>query len=69
MLKLLLPVALFNPKMSIVTQKHHPYTGNQNSETPGDRENAFLPCGDVLGHKLDACLFLAVRSLPASLAA
>ena len=25
------------------------YTGNLNSETPGDRKNVFLHCGDVLG--------------------
>jgi len=28
--------ARFNPKTSILVQKRHPYTGNVNSETPGD---------------------------------
>ncbi len=27
----------------------HPYTGNINSETPGNSQNAFLQCGDVFG--------------------
>ncbi len=40
--------ALFNPETSIFIQKRHPYTGNLNSETPGDSKNAFLHCGDVL---------------------
>jgi len=35
--------------MSIVFQKHHPYTGNLNSEMFGDIKNAFLRGGDVLG--------------------
>ena len=39
--------ALFGPKMSILIQKRHPYTGNLNSETSGDSKNAFLHCGDV----------------------
>ena len=34
--------ALFNPDTSILIQKRHPYTGNLNSETPGDSKNAFL---------------------------
>ena len=38
--------ALINPEMSI--QKRHPYTGNFNSESLGDSNNAFLHCGDVL---------------------
>ena len=37
--------------MSIAIQKRHPYTGNVNSETSGDSKNAFLHCGDVLGHE------------------
>ncbi len=35
--------------MPILTQKRYPYTGNLNPETSGDRKNAFLHCGDVLG--------------------
>jgi len=41
------PSALFNPKTSILIQKRHPYTGNLNSEMPGDSKNAFLHCGHV----------------------
>jgi len=37
--------ALFNPKTSILIQKRHPYTGNLNSEMPGDSKNAFLHYG------------------------
>ncbi len=40
--------ALSDPEMSIVIQKRHLYTGNVNSETPGDSRNAFLHWGDVL---------------------
>ncbi len=40
--------ALFNDRKSTLVQKHHPYTGNLNSETPGDSNNAFLHWGDVL---------------------
>ena len=29
-------------------QKSHPFTGNLNSETPGDSKNMFLHCEDVL---------------------
>ena len=37
------PIALFNPETSISTDMScHPYTGNLNSETPGDGENALL---------------------------
>ncbi len=39
--------ALSNPKMSIVSQKRHPYTGILNSEMSGDSKNVFLHCGDV----------------------
>ncbi len=42
--------ALCNPKMSIVTQNHDPYTGNVKSETSGDRKEAFLHCGDKQLH-------------------
>jgi len=42
-------MALFNPEMSNLIQKRHPYTGNVNSETPGDSETAFLHWGDTLG--------------------
>ncbi len=41
--------ALFNPKTTTLVQKRHPYTGNLNSETPGDSKNALLHCEDVLG--------------------
>ncbi len=34
--------------MSILIPKCRSYTGNLNSETPGDSTNAFLHCGDVL---------------------
>ncbi len=40
--------ALFNPETSIQIQKRPFYSGNQNSETPGDSKNAFLHWGDVL---------------------
>ncbi len=35
-------VTLFNPKASALIQKHHPYTGNLNSETPGDDQKRIL---------------------------
>ncbi len=35
--------------IQIPIQKRHPYTGNLNSETSEDSENAFLHCGDVSG--------------------
>ncbi len=41
-------VTQLNPKTSILMQKCHSYTGNLNSETPGDSKNAFLHFGDVL---------------------
>ncbi len=41
--------ALFNPETSILIQKHRPYIGNLNSETPGDSKKAFLHWGDYLG--------------------
>ena len=41
-------MALFNPEISVLIQKHHPYTGNLNSETLGDSKNAFLHRGGVL---------------------
>ncbi len=34
--------------MSVLIQKHHPYTGDLVSEMPGDSKNAFLHWGDVL---------------------
>ncbi len=34
--------ALFNPETSFLIQKRHLYTGNLNSETPGDSRNTFL---------------------------
>ena len=40
-------MALFNPKTHILIQIRHPYTGNLNSEMPGDSKNAFLHWGDV----------------------
>ena len=43
--------ALFSLKASILIHKCHPYTGNLNSETPGDSKNAFLHREDVLGHE------------------
>ena len=33
----------------MLIEKRQPYTGNPNSKTPGDNENAFLYWGDVLG--------------------
>ncbi len=42
------PKAPVNPKTSTLIQKHHPYTRNLNSDTPGDSKNAFLCLGDVL---------------------
>lgn len=53
--------ALFNPNTSILIKKRHSYTGNLNSETPGDSKNAFLHWGDVLGQTsitLTHCLSL-----------
>ena len=47
-----LPIALFNPETSIFIQKHHPYTGNLNSETLGDSKNAFLHWGDGFGAQI-----------------
>jgi len=41
--------ALFTHKISILIQKRYPYTGNLNSERPGDSKNVFLHWGDVLG--------------------
>ncbi len=41
--------ALFNPQTFTLIQKHHPYTGDLNSETLEDSQNAFLHWGDVLG--------------------
>jgi len=41
-------INLFSPKTSIFLQKRLPYSGNLNSETPGDSKNAFLYRGDVL---------------------
>ena len=42
-------VKLFSiPKTSTSIQKRHPYTGNLNAQTSGDRKNAFLHRGDVL---------------------
>jgi len=38
-----------DPKTFRFTQKRHPYTGNNNSETSGDDNDAFLHCGDVSG--------------------
>jgi len=32
---------LSNPELSILIQKGHSYTGNPNSETPGDRKSGF----------------------------
>ena len=40
---------LFNPDISRLNQKRHPYTGNLNSETSGDRTIAFPHEGHVLG--------------------
>ena len=37
------PTALLKPKMSILIQKHHPYTENLNGETS---------CGDVLAQRV-----------------
>ncbi len=39
--------ALFNPK-NVCVWKRHLYTGNLNSESPGDSKNAFLHWGDGL---------------------
>ncbi len=52
--------ALPNPKMPILSQKRDPYTGNLNSETPGDSKNAFLHCGDVLELPLTTILLLSL---------
>jgi len=44
-----LSLSLLNPKTSITLQERPSYSGNLNSETPGDSTNAFLHWGDVLG--------------------
>ncbi len=44
----LLHLAPFNPEMSILSHKRHPYTENLNSEMFGDSKDVFLHCGDVL---------------------
>jgi len=38
-----------NPETAIFIQKRPFYTGNLNSETPGNSKNAFLHWGDVSG--------------------
>ncbi len=40
--------------------KRHSYSGNLNTETPGDSKNVFLPCGDVFAH---ACCTLHCTAL------
>ena len=37
----------FNPKTSVLFQKHHPNTGNLNLDMCGDMRNAFPHCGGV----------------------
>ncbi len=41
--------ALFNHKTSSSLQKHPSYSGNLNSEMPGDSKSALIHGGDVLG--------------------
>ena len=36
-----------NPNPFVLIQKHHPYTGNINSETSRDSKNAIAHCGKV----------------------
>lgn len=43
------PTALFNLETSVSIQKHRHYTGNLNSETPGDSKSAFLHYRGALG--------------------
>ncbi len=40
--------ALFNPKMSILSQERHHNTENLKTETSGDSRTVFLYCRDVL---------------------
>ncbi len=40
-------IALLNPKTFTFLQKCPSYSGNLNSEMPGDIKNAFLHWGDV----------------------
>ena len=40
--------ALLNPRTPTLIDNRHAYTGNVHSEKPGDSENTFLHCGDVL---------------------
>ncbi len=40
---------LFSTPKIYLNSESHPYTGNQNSETPGDIETVLLHYGDVLG--------------------
>jgi len=44
--------------MAILVQKRHPYTGILGLEMPGDSENTFLRCGDVLVLLRCDCLLL-----------
>jgi hypothetical protein len=49
MLVLPYAVALLSPEMSILIQKRPCYSGNLNSETPGDSTNTYLHWEDVVG--------------------
>lgn len=40
-------IALLDPDMSVLIQRHHSYTRVLNSETSGDSKNTVLHCGDV----------------------
>ena len=55
--------ALFNPKMSILTQKRHPCTGILNRETSWDSKNALLHCGDVLAQSGLSCYLCGIEML------
>ncbi len=45
------------------SQQRHPFTGNLNSETPGDSTDTFLHWGDVLGMSDMCALVFADCSL------
>ncbi len=60
-------MAVFDTETSILIENRHPYTGNVNSEMPGDRQNAFLHCGDAqdetrVGHHSLHFLFMFTQN-------
>ncbi len=54
--------ALFNPEMSIFVQKRPSYSGDLNSETPGDSKNAILHGEDLSIHSTQLSIHWFNRS-------